>query len=117
MAEKVGGGGKLRHYDESNGEYIKEGASKEDLRIFLPSKEKYTEIKLDNKTEKQPKKHYSKHIDSLVMDKYSTVIDKVQRKGFATVVVNDYKKSYVIIIKKSENDFEYDIIREFDIDN
>ena len=126
MAEKIGAGNRPQTYDTGNGRYVNDSSSSsssdkvkelerkynDDIRIFLPSEEKYVDVTPRGKS----KKRYSKHIDSLVMNKYSTVIDKVKRKGYATVVVNDYKKAYVVIIKKSENDFEYDIIREYDID-
>lgn len=57
-------------------------------------------------------KHYSKAVDSAVMSKYSTVRKKVDKYGFAIIKANDGKFQYWIKINKSDDDFDYDIIRK-----
>ena len=54
---------------------------------------------------------YSKRLDSAVMNKYGSVRKNVDKLGYTAVVVNDGKYQYWIKINKSEDDFEYEIIR------
>lgn len=46
MRQKIGAGNEPQNYDEKNGRYAKESGdkSKEDLKIFLPSEEKYIDV-------------------------------------------------------------------------
>lgn len=46
MAKKIGAGNEPQNYDDNSGRYAKDngGNSKDDLKFFLPSKEKYIDI-------------------------------------------------------------------------
>jgi hypothetical protein len=57
-------------------------------------------------------KKYNPRLDSAVMKKYSTVIKKVEKFGYAITYVNDGNKGYLVRINKSDSDFNYDVINE-----
>ncbi|MDY6367083.1 MAG: hypothetical protein SPL13_00980 [Clostridia bacterium] len=67
--------------------------------------------------DKVVKKYYSRKLDSAVMNKYSSVRNRVNKKGSATVKVNDGKNFYIIRINKSDEDFNYDIIKVWKIND
>lgn len=71
------------------------------------SKDNFGELR-----KKVSKSKKTQKLTSAVMNKYSTVRKKVERKGFATIYVNDGGKGYIVRINKSDNDFDYDIIKE-----
>lgn len=54
----------------------------------------------------------TKNLDSAVMNKYSSVRKKVEKIGYAITYVNDGDSSYSVKIIKSDDDFEYEILRE-----
>lgn len=57
------------------------------------------------------KKGYTKILDSAVMNKYSSVRKIVDKKGYSTITVSDGEYQYWVKIKKSDSDFEYEILR------
>ena len=56
------------------------------------------------------------NIDKYVMQKYSTVIHQVERIGYAITNVNDGMQEYVVKIIKSDDDFVYEILKRWYID-
>lgn len=85
-----------KHYRDNKGRFAK--------NAYRQNTE-YDEILKDTR--------YAKRLDSAAMNKYSTVRQQVKKNGFAYTYVNDGIKSYYIKIKKSEDDFEYDVIKEW----
>ena len=55
------------------------------------------------------------NIDSIVLKKYSVVRNQVERIGFAITNVFDGENEYWVKINKSEDDFDYEIIRKIKI--
>lgn len=128
MAEKTGAGGKPQEYDTESGRYGGDGGEiKKAVDNYKPNDSKstvdrYKELERkynDDLTVETPKhkKGYSKSVDSAVMNKYSSVRRQVNKKGYATVKVNDGKNFYIVRINKSEDDFNYDILKVWKIND
>ena len=111
MAEKTGAGGKPQEYNKETGQYGNGSSGKPTQKEKLKALERKYE---DNLSFTQ-NKHYSKRIDSAVYMKYSSVRKEVEKKGFAIIYINDGEKNYLIKINKSDNDFDYDIIKSWRI--
>ena len=71
------------------------------------SKDNFGELR-----KKVSKSKKTQKLTSAVMNKYSTVRKKVDKLGYAIIYVNDGYKGYIVRINKSDNDFDYDIIKE-----
>lgn len=108
MAEKKGAGGKPQEYDKESGQYGGGTTYRQNTT--------YDEILKNEKTVSKKKK-YSKAVDSAVMSKYSAVRDRVNKKGSATVKVNDGKNFYIVRINKSDDDFDYNILKAWKIND
>ena len=111
MAKKTGAGGEPQEYNPDNGQYGK--SNKDKAERFRELERKYN----DDLPAEFPKKHYSLKLDSAVMNKYSTVRKRVSKKGAAIIKVNDGKNFYIVRINKSDNDFDYDILKVWKIND
>lgn len=128
MAEKTGAGGKPQKYDENSGRYGESGGDiRKAVDNYKPNDLKSTvdrykelERKYNDDLTAEPPKHkqnYSKSVDSAVMNKYSSVRKKVDKFGFTIIKVNDGKNFYIVRINKSDNDFDYDILKVWKIND
>ena len=111
MSTYVSAGEEPQEYNPDNGQYG--GSGKDKAERFRELERKYN----DDLPIGLSKKQYSPKLDSAVMNKYSTVRKRVSKKGAATIKVNDGKNFYIVRINKSDNDFDYDILKVWKIND